>query len=225
MQGLPLTLASAQHIYAKRPQTKFILPVAPTLDLQTLASFADPQKNPFVKTFDNISAKLIACEQPILKTETGLSVELYTQVPAYKVLSQCSICLTTVGANTAELGSLAVPMIVLLPTQQLDAMRSWDGLPGILANLPLFGSVFAKLINWVFLRQKRLLAWPNIWAKEMIVPELVGNLQPQDVASLALDFLEHPEKLNEIKRKLRSVRGELGAASKIAQLVEEEVRE
>jgi lipid-A-disaccharide synthase len=39
-----------------------------------------------------------------------------------------SLCLTTVGANTAELGSLAVPMIVLLPTQQLDAMRAWDGL-------------------------------------------------------------------------------------------------
>ncbi|MBO3457203.1 lipid-A-disaccharide synthase [Aetokthonos hydrillicola Thurmond2011] len=224
MQGIPLNLATAEYIQAKRPQTKFVIPVAPTLDLQTLASFADPQKNRFVKTFGNASAKLITSEQPILKTDKGLSVELYTESPAYEILSQCSLCLTTVGANTAELGSLGVPMIVLLPTQQLDAMRSWDGIPGILANLPLVGSAFAKFINWLFLRRKRLLAWPNIWAQEMIVPELVGDLQPQDVASLALDFLDHPEKLNEIKRKLQNVRGEPGAALKIAQIVEEESR-
>jgi lipid-A-disaccharide synthase len=128
-----------------------------------------------------------------------------------------------VGANTAELGALGVPMIVLLPTQQLDAMRSWDGLPGLLANLPLVGSGFAKLINWLVLRRKGLLAWPNIWAQEMVVPELVGKLRPQDVASIALDFLDHPEKLDEIRSKLRKVRGEPGAAQKIAQLVQEEI--
>ncbi len=223
MQGLPLTLAIAQDIHAKRPETRFVIPVAPTLDLQTLASFADPQKNPFVETFGKVSAKLVESEHPILQTAAGLSVDLWTQTPAYDLLSQCTLCLTTVGANTAELGALAVPMIVLLPTQQLDAMRSWDGLPGLLANLPLVGSLFAKFINWLFLRRKSLLAWPNIWAKEMIVPELVGKLQPKDVASMALDFLSHPEKLAEIQTKLRNIRGEPGAAEKIAQLVEEEL--
>ncbi len=223
MQGVPLTLASAQYIHARRPQTKFVIPVAPTLDLQTLASFADPQKNPFVQTFGNVSAKLVESEHPILETVTGLCVELWTQTPAYDLLSQCSLCLTTVGANTAELGALAVPMIIMLPTQQLDAMRSWDGLPGLLANLPLVGSGFAKLINWLFLRRKGLLAWPNIWAQEMVVPELVGKLQPEDVGSVALDFLTHPEKLDQIRAKLRSIRGEPGAAKKIAQLVQEEI--
>ena len=223
MQGVPLTLASAQYIHARRPQTKFVIPVAPTLDLQTLASFADPQKNPFVQTFGNPAAILVESEHPILKTVTGLCVELWTQTPAYDLLSQCSLCLTTVGANTAELGALAVPMIIMLPTQQLDAMRSWDGLPGLLANLPLVGSGFAKLINWLFLRRKGLLAWPNIWAQEMVVPELVGKLQPQDVGSMALDFLTHPEKLDQMRAKLRSIRGEPGAALKIAQLVQEEI--
>ena len=223
MQGVPLTLASAQYIHARRPQTKFVIPVAPTLDLQTLASFADPQKNPFVQTFGNVSAKLVESEHPILETVTGLCVELWTETPAYDLLSQCSLCLTTVGANTAELGALAVPMIIMLPTQQLDAMRSWDGLPGLLASLPLVGSGFAKLINWLFLRRKGLLAWPNIWAQEMVVPELVGKLQPEDVGSVALDFLTHPEKLDQIRAKLRSIRGEPGAAKKIAQLVQEEL--
>jgi lipid A disaccharide synthetase len=238
-QGVPLMLAIAEYIHSKRPEIKFVIPVAPTLDLPTLASFADPEKNPFVKTFGFSNASLITPNSvqtrftpnsvqtrliaSLLLTAKGLSVELYTQTPAYDLLSQCSICLTTVGANTAELGSLGVPMIVLLPTQQLDAMRSWDGLPGLLANMPLLGSSFAKLINWLVLRRKGLLAWPNIWAQSMIVPELVGKLQPQEVGEMVLDYLAHPEKLAAIQAKLRSVRGEAGAAQKLAQIVCEEI--
>jgi lipid-A-disaccharide synthase len=235
-QGVPLTLAIAEYIHAKRPETKFVIPVAPTLDLQTLARFADAQHNPMVEVFGG-AAELVVSQQDtgkagetpplqpgFLKTKSGLCVELYTHTPAYDVLSQCSICLTTVGANTAELGSLGVPMIVLLPTQQLDAMRAWDGLPGLLANLPGVGSSFAKVINWWFLKRKGLLAWPNIWAKEEVVPELVGKLQPAEVGEMVLDYLQHPEKLQAIRSKLRSVRGEPGAAQKIAQLVLEVMR-
>ncbi len=228
-QGVPLILAIAEYIHGKRPQTKFVIPVAPTLDLQTLASFGDPQKNPLVHTFGFSSASLIATENSncpyALKTATGLEVELWQETPAYNLLSQCCICLTTVGANTAELGALGIPMIVLLPTQQLDAMRSWDGLPGLLANLPGVGSTFAKAINWLVLRRKGLLAWPNIWAKEEIVPELVGKLQAPEVGEMVLDWLTHPQKLDEMRAKLHSVRGESGAASKIAQIVCEEIEQ
>ncbi|KZL49004.1 MULTISPECIES: hypothetical protein [Cyanophyceae] len=222
-QGVPLSLAIAEYIHARRPQTTFVIPVAPTLDLQTLASFADTHKNPFVNIFGGVSASLVESEHPVLKTERGLCLELCRENPAHQLLSQCTICLTTVGANTAELGALAVPMIVLIPTQQLDAMRSWDGLPGLLANLPGVGSSFAKVINWLVLSRKGVLAWPNIWAKEEIVPELVGKLQPQEVAEMVLDFLDHPEKLAAIRAKLRSVRGESGAAKKMAQIVSEEI--
>ncbi|MDZ7962799.1 MAG: lipid-A-disaccharide synthase [Aulosira sp. DedQUE10] len=226
-QGVPLTLAIAEYIHAKRPQTKFVIPVAPTLDLQTLASFADSQNNPFVETFGFSGASLLVPEdsqhKPVLKTASGLTVELWQETPAYKLLSQCSICLTTVGANTAELGALGVPMIVLLPTQQLDAMRSWDGLPGLLANLPGLGSTFAKVINWLFLRRKGLLAWPNIWAQSEIVPELVGQLQAPEIGEMVLDLLTHPEKLEQMQLKLRNVRGEAGAAQKLANLVTEAI--
>lgn len=222
-QGVPLTLAIAEYIHRKRPQTKFVIPVAPTLDLQSLASFANPENNPFVKVFGSSPGVLIESENPILETEKGLSVQLYRENPAYELLSQCSICLTTVGANTAELGALAVPMIVLIPTQQLDAMRSWDGLPGLLANLPGLGSTFAKIINWLVLSRKGLLAWPNIWAKQEIVPELVGKLQPVEVGEMVLDFLAHPEKLDKMRNQLRSVRGETLAAQKIAEIVRDEI--
>ncbi|MEH2125284.1 lipid-A-disaccharide synthase [Nostoc sp.] len=229
-QGVPLCLAIAEYVHAKIPQTRFVIPVAPTLDLQTLASFADPQKNSIAEIFGFGGASLIIPEdakgKALLKTATGLTVELWQENPAYHLLSQCCICLTTVGANTAELGALGVPMIVLLPTQQLDAMRSWDGLPGLLANLPGLGTLCAKVINWSFLRfvrHKGLLAWPNIWAQEEIVPEIMGKVQPQEVGEMVLDFLTNPEKLDDMRAKLRNIRGESGAAQKIAQIVGEEI--
>ncbi|TAF50757.1 MAG: lipid-A-disaccharide synthase [Oscillatoriales cyanobacterium] len=223
--GVPLCLAIAQSIHRVRPETRFVIPVAPTLDVQTLARFADPEQNPCLHLFANASAELHLTESPFLQTATGLQIELWTQTPAYDLLSQCSLCLTTVGANTAELGSLAVPMIVLIPTQQLDAMKAWDGLPGLLANLPLVGSVFATGINWLILQlgKGKLYAWPNIWAGEEIVPELIGRLEADVVAEMAIDYLSHPDKLALVGDRLRSVRGESGAARKIAALVCEEV--
>ena len=222
-QGVPLVLAISEHIHKARPQTRFGIPVAPTLDLETLANFADPQQNSMIHKLGGAAAKLVMGERPFLKTNAGLCVELWTRSPAYDLLSQCSLCLTTVGANTAELGALAVPMIVLLPTQQLDAMRAWDGIPGLLANLPVVGTGMAKVINWLALRRLGLLAWPNIWAQSAVVPELVGLLDPQVVAELALDFLNHPEKLQRMRQQLTAIRGQPGAAQKLATLVREEL--
>lgn len=233
LQGVPLALAIAEHIHAIRPQTRFVVPVAPTLDLPTLARFADPQHNPIIDKLGWARAQLIVPsadrqELPFLKTPSGLCVELWESFPAHDLLRQCRLCLTTVGANTAELGSLAVPMLVLLPTQQLDAMRSWDGLPGLLVRLPGVGASFAKAVNWLVVnwlvrRRGHLFAWPNKWANEAIVPELVGQLQPLDIAKLALDYLEHSEKLEEMRDRLRNARGESGAALKLARLVQEEL--
>ncbi len=227
MQGVPLMIAIAQSLGTQRPQTEFIIPVAPTLDLETLAKYASVKNNPLVKKLGGVSAKLVTpeAELPYLETKTGLKIKLWTQSPAYDVLAQCSLCFTTVGANTAELGALAIPMVVLLPTYQLDAMRAWDGLPGMLVNLPLVGSGFARVINWFVSRQKRLFAWPNIWAKEQVVPELVGKLQPETVAEIAWDWLEHPDKRLAVRSRLQQIRGEPGASKKIASILLEQLQQ
>jgi lipid-A-disaccharide synthase len=109
-------------------------------------------------------------------------------------------------------------MLVILPTNQLDAMRAWNGPLGILANLPGVGSLFAKVINTIMLRRVGLLAWPNIWAGKQIVPELVGELYPATVAPVVLDYLAQPERLADMRSTLRSVRGEAGAAEKLVQI-------
>ena len=226
-QGVPLCMAIAQIIQQQQPQVKFVIPVAPTLKLSTIARYANPDDNRLISSLGNVSGKIIKdsnSQTSYLTTSGGTKIQLITEFPAYKTTIGCQICLTTVGANTAELTALKVPMIVLLPTQQLDAMRSWDGLPGILANLPGVGTISAKLINWLVLKQKKLFAWPNIWAGTEIVPELVGKLQPEEIAELVLDYLEHPERLQAMRERLDSVRGVPGAAKQIADTIKQIIK-
>ncbi|AFY94202.1 hypothetical protein [Chamaesiphon minutus] len=222
--GLPLMLAIAEYIQAANPQVKFAIPVAPTLDLTTLASYADPTINPVIALVNGATATLEQSQTtPYLQTASGLQVSLHPEFPAYHLLSQCTICLTAIGANTAELGALGVPMIVLTATQQIDAMRAWDGSLGILVNLPLVGTPIAKIINTILYRKfsTRKLAWPNIWAQREIVPELFGRLEAKTVAEFTLDYLHHPEKLATMRSDLRQVRGAAGAAAKLAAIVDD----
>jgi lipid A disaccharide synthetase len=228
--GLPFLLHTAEVIHGLRPQTRFVIPVAPTLSLEQLARFADAAYNADMELFaDAPTAELVDAETPLpkLKTGSGLEILLWPTHPAYDVMSQFKLCLTTVGANTAELGSLGVPMVVLLPTQKLEVMKAWDGIPGILANLPLVGDPFVRLFNRMVLQQiykeGRLFAWPNIWAKREIVPELIGKLRPKDVAERVIDYLEQPQKLQAIQADLRMARGASGASGKLADIVLEEV--
>ena len=224
-QGVPLCLAIAEKLQQRSPQTRFVIPVAPTLELATLGKYAARQHNLAISSLGNVTGELISdssSQTPYLVTSGGVEIQLVTH-PAYDTLRECQLCLTTVGANTAELTALTVPMIVLLPTQQLDAMRSWDGLPGILANLPGMGTMFATIINWFVLQQGRLFAWPNIWAGAEIVPELVGKLEPQSVAELVLDYLEHPDRLQTMRERLESIRGTTGAAERIADIIKEQM--
>lgn len=223
--GVPLTLAIAEHLHQTYPAAQFVIPVAPSLELQTLASYANPAHNPIIQKLGWASATLVTPDTadplPFLKTPSGTQVALWSQFPAYDVLSRCDICLTTIGANTAELGALAVPMIVLMPMHQLDIMRAWDGLPGLLANLPGIGTSMATLITWMVSLRPKLRAWPNIWAQREIVPEWYGEFQPQEVAVKVAHYLEHPETLQKMRSELRAVRGQPGAAEKLVQLVRE----
>ena len=171
-----------------------------------LQDYADPEQNPFHSVFAAPQLTLVTPAEPgqlpYLKTEQGTQIFLWQSFPAHEVTSQCQLCLTTVGANTAELGALAVPMIVLLPTQQLEAMNAWDGILGLLMALPLVGKPLNILVNRLLLaylsRRKKLFAWPNIWAKREVVPELLGRLTAEDLGDRVLNYLDHPEQLEQM---------------------------
>jgi lipid A disaccharide synthetase len=108
---------------------------------------------------------------------------------------------------------------VAIPTNKLEAMRAWDGIPGLLARLPGLGTWIARLINTIALRWLGYLAWPNIWAGREVVPELRGHLRPIQVAEQMRTLLADPQRRQRMQRELQQLGGRPGAAQAIVQMV------
>ncbi len=234
--GVPLMLAIAQQLsqtHNPAKQCQYVIGVAPNLTLAELMRYTDADENPAMALMNAPPVQLIQpeCGLPYLQlqdgTEDGPKIFLWQRFPALDLFSQCSLCFTTIGANTAQLGALATPMIVVIPTQQLDGLKVIDGLAGVLVRLPGVGAVARKILTPLIinatLKSGKRLAWPNIWAKREVVPELLGPITAVEVSRLAEDYLTHREKLDDMRQALRNLRGPAGAADKMAQLILETV--
>jgi hypothetical protein len=214
--GMPFLLATADRLKALRPDCRFLLPVAPTTTVAELLAWAGPA-NPISRHFGVDPPTL---HQGELITAAGTAIQLLQTHPAHGPLSQCALALTTVGANTAELGALGVPMIVLVPTQHLHVMQAWDGWLGLLARLPLLRRLLGVALTAWRMRHRGFLAWPNISAGRVVVPERVGAIQPAEIAAEAADWLAHPQRLAGMRADLRGLRGRPGAVAALAELVQ-----
>ncbi len=216
--GVPLVVAIADILQQKRPDLELAIALAPTTTASALAKYA--QTN--FPTPDSEGAIATLIDQNLV-TAKGTVIKIDRQFPAHALLKSSQLCITTAGANTAELAALNQPMIVLLPTNFADTKVGWDGLLGLIASAPFLGKVLGVLINKILVAQiqqrGQLLAWPNIWAGEAIVPELWGMLTPTQVATEILFYLDHPEELSKMRDRLKKVCGEAGAATKLAAMV------
>jgi hypothetical protein len=157
-------------------------------------------------------------------------VFLHEASPAYALLAATDLCLTTVGANTAELASLWIPSMVLVPTHRLDVMRAWDGLLGILCRLPILGTwitiVINRLILWLYAtRRWGYFALPNRWAGHReLLPERVGRLDAEQVAAEALSLALDRERCNAMRRLLQEYARPCGSVRRLAVLVQQALR-
>ncbi len=216
--GIPFFIEMADHLSKLIPDCNFLIPLAPTTTIQEFIYFSS-KKNPIsTKYLSGIaeirdSNDVYPWKQIITKDGTTLFLE--ENYPAHGYLSQCDIAITTVGANTSELGALAVPMIVIIPTQHINVMEAWDGLFGLLARLPIFKWFIGISISLWRLRKLNFMAWPNISANKMIVPEKIGKIYPKEIAYEAATWLKSPERLNGMKEDLQNLRGKSGATEAI----------
>ncbi|MCP9809895.1 glycosyl transferase [Cyanobium sp. HWJ4-Hawea] len=214
--GMPFLLETADRLASLRPGCRFLLPLAPTTNVGELIQYAG-QTNPIARQYASGPPRL---EGDQLLTPAGTRIQLLLENPCHGPLSQCSLALTTVGANTAELAALGLPMLVLLPTQYLHVMQAWDGLAGLLGRLPLLRGLFGVLLTAWRLRHRGFLSSPNIAAARLVVPERVGPITPEEIAAEAADWLASPGRLAGMRDDLRSLRGNPGAVSSLAEMVQ-----
>jgi len=217
--GVPFMLRCAARLRKLRPQVQFLLAVAPTTTVAEIISFGSPA-NPLQNFYGGSKPQLVQREgDRWLLTSDGVEILLVETQPAHHVLSQCRLALTTVGANTAELGALSVPMLVLVPTQHLHVMQAWDGWLGLLARLPLLRWLLGVALTAWRMRNRGFLAWPNISAGRLVVPERVGEINPDAIAEEANQWLANPQQLQAMAEELRQLRGKPGAVNQLAEMV------
>ena len=250
---VPFLLACAYWMTRRcAARIAFVVPVAPGLSVHRLVAHADPQHNPAVERVGGAAAvlgpeasaeatnthlritHLYSGDTGSLRERTPASVPvtvyLHTEAPAYPLLAACDLCLTTVGANTAELAALHTPTMVLVPTQQFEDMRAWDGLIGLLCRVPLIGALLARLINRLVLWQYRTgrfgcVALPNRWAgNREVMPERVGHLQAVSVADEAVALLGDAARRQRLRQALAEVVGPPGALRRLVALVDRAVQ-
>ena len=218
--GIPFFLEVADKISKLMPDCKFLIPLAPTTNIDELKYYGS-SKNPISKKYKSGIKSIIKPDKDttrgILTTKNSTIIHIQETHPAYDDLLQCDLALTTVGANTAELGSLNIPMIVVVPTQHLSVMEAWDGVVGLLARLPILKRCLGLLISFIKLRNRGFMAWPNITAKRMVVPERIGHITPKQIAQEAIDWINSPSRLLGQKEDLQGLRGIKGAKKKFCQ--------
>ncbi len=215
--GIPFFLDVADQISKIMPNCNFLIPLAPTTNIEEIKYFGS-KKNPITKQYKSEIMSINKANNKesrgILITKNSTVIFIQEKHPAYSDLSQCELALTTVGANTAELGALNIPMIVVVPTQHILVMDAWDGFVGLLARLPILKWFLGKFISCLKMKKRGFMAWPNISAKKMIVPERVGTISPKQIALEAIDWLNSPLRLLGQKEDLEALRGSKGASKK-----------
>tara|TARA_Y100001968_G_scaffold247541_1_gene232009 strand:- start:4316 stop:5575 length:1260 start_codon:yes stop_codon:yes gene_type:complete len=220
--GIPYFLEMADFIAKENSNVKLLIPIAPTTNLEDYLYFQSDQ-NPITKYYSsrikNIKKLDNSVFDYIIETNKKTKIHILSNYPNYEILSQCILAVTTVGANTAELASINLPMIVVLPTQHLGYMKAWDGIIGILAKISFINKLIIILLkNWYF-RNKKYFAWPNIKAKKFIVPERIGDFLPKEIAKEVVILIDNQKALEDQKNNLSKQRGQKGASKKLAELI------
>ncbi|MGV3524082.1 MAG: hypothetical protein ACO1RX_07655 [Candidatus Sericytochromatia bacterium] len=195
------------------PQTQFILPQSPFTPLSQLRQAVQDDK--LVQLLGGVTGKVVHDRNSTsLVTPQGNRVQIVPPNWHYNALQVSDLSLTLPGTNTAELAVLGIPMLVLLPLQRPELLPI-DGPLGALGRLPLVGRPLKRLLVQQQLKRLPFLALPNQKAGEMIVPELVGKISAEEVASQAYELLLQPLQRRDMAMRLRELMDTRQTASRI----------
>jgi len=220
--GIPFFLEIADHVAKENQNITFIIPMAPTTDEKEYLFFQSV-KNPItkyysskIKTIKNIKNSYF---DYVIETSKNTKIYLIKKHPCYEILKDCDLAITTVGANTAELAAISLPMLVVLPTQHLNMMNAWDGIFGVIGKISFINRLLTFMVKYIYFKKNKFFAWPNIKAKKMIVPERIGNISPKKIAKEVLHLIKRRDQLKSISDNLHKERGENGASRKLASMI------
>ena len=229
---LPMFLRSAEIISLDLRAVQFVLSVSPFVTEDFLEDvLVNP--NPVLEGTGGeiLSVDETETEEPValsrmcapstlghiwqIRTWGGLSLPA-VQGWQYDIMGLAALGLTIPGSNTAEMAALGVPMVVVTPLNKPEAIPL-EGIPGLVGSIPVIGPRIKRKAVLAAAKRVQYAALPNRKVQEELVPELKGELHPEDVAITVGNLMRHPEKMKGISDRLKQVMGSKGAAQMIAE--------
>lgn len=215
----PFFLRAAELIKKELPKAQFLLALSPFVPKEELVSLDESEVS---KVFQGAKIKLKKeNEKWKLITESDLEV-LVVEGRQHEALNVAHLIITIPGTHTLEAAYLGIPMLVTIPLNKPEAIPL-DGLAGLAGGVPLFGSSIKRWIVRWYAKRIKFTAVPNIRADREIIPEIRGVLEAEDVAKEVIKLLRDSNGLARMRKELREIAGEKGAADKVARIILEEI--
>lgn len=124
------------------------------------------------------------------------------------------LVLTIPGTNTLELAILRIPSLVVLPFSLAPQIPA-EGLIEWITRIPYLGPALRLRIARAYVRRRPYVALPNMRAGRRVMPELIGNVTPEQVAAECARLVRDEAARAALVEALESVPREVGASGRI----------
>ncbi|AFM20976.1 hypothetical protein Anamo_0319 [Acetomicrobium mobile DSM 13181] len=122
------------------------------------------------------------------------------------------LALTQPGTNTLELFYLRVPTLVAVPYAFLSDIP-FSGLKGVMLRLPLVKDRLLQSLS----KKKGMLSWPNRITGKNLIPELVGDYTPKELAEAMIEYLNDIYWLKKTSELMGQLTSSYGASKRLAE--------
>jgi len=148
--------------------------------------------------------------------EKKLSGNMFDLIAPLNSIPAADLAITIPGTNTAQIAALGIPFLMIFPLNKLDSIPL-EGLLHYVTKIPLAGKIIKQLAAKIICSKTRFFALPNMKARKMVAPELVGKLSAEQVVEKTLELLGNPEALKHMGNELKKLMGESNAADIIVE--------
>jgi lipid-A-disaccharide synthase len=204
---LPYYAAAAEKVAAVMPDVEWVISKSDFVDADFLRNLPDVNDGRPLEGV-NLTWRREGGRE-FLTTPNGLSMQVLS--PA-EVAPTVRLALTVPGSNTAELATLGVPMILTLPTYKHE-IAPLPGLAGHIGRIPVIGWRLKRFLAQQVLKHMKFLSHPNRRANRMVIPELVGELDAQDLADAIQNVLTSDTA--PLEKELQTIMGPPGATARL----------
>ncbi len=129
-------------------------------------------------------------------------------------IRSADLALTIPGTNTLELALMRVPTLVVLPFS-LAPQIPVEGAIEWLTRVPRLGLALKLALARRYISRRPYLALPNMRAKRLIMPELVGDVTPEQVADEGARLIRDRAARLDLAEALEAIPIEPGASRRI----------